>query len=381
MAKFLLLWFFLLSLACRTTKSSTPEATPQASPSPKPNTTAQKQCLDKGLIFESISGTCITPMNFCKNLNDGSKWDAVNNICMSPKAICLKAKNIWVSNSCTTPIALCQSNGGVWKNNDCLTPQDACLKQGVRYKWVAASKGLGQCSSKTFMDYCRDPNPPRPIKQTLMFLHLAAGTSDQSCQKTYDYLKAAATLTIDGNQAISIFNQVYHTQLTEEDYLSELGPISEFKFESLVLPNNKIRDVSPLGGNLKLKTLDLQGNLVDSVAGLYNSLFLEELFLGYNRVSNLEGIQFLVKLTDLHLFDNGVTDISLLRPLHNMKHLYLKGNFIKSLESIVDMGDLEVLDVDLNPIAQSGFLKLESNCPVSKGPTILRDFCSGKVTY
>ncbi len=373
--------FILLfqALACKTFSSKDRDSsTPQTKNAPQDDEekrVAEEACYAANQVFDPTTGICVDQETYCRGLKDGSVWDSKEKTCLTAKALCLEAAKIWDGKTCMTLQEQCTTNKGVWQNDKCLTKVEACTSADFANKWIAEANGLGTCTHKSFMDYCQDVNLPKEYHYTILFLHLAAGSSDLSCSKTLAKLQATTELRLDGNEILRNLDQ-QGGAVDQEAILTELAPIMEFvHFETLILPNNKISNLKRLSPLTKLRLLDLQGNEVRTLDGLETLTSLNKLFLGYNKLTSIDGVQKMPYLTDLHIFDNAIASLKPLEHATRLHKLYAKSNFINSLVDLAQATQLEVLNVTFNPISEAGFEKLESNCPTLQGAAVLKEFC------
>ncbi|WP_123041442.1 stalk domain-containing protein [Cohnella candidum] len=119
--------------------------------------------------------------------------------------------------------------------------------------------------------------------------------------------------------------------------------------QSLFLPGQNIKDLSPIAKLKKLTFLALDGNQIADLSPLSGLRSLEKLVVAGNKIKSLTPLQHLNKLTDLLASNNQVTDLS---PVKNMKlqWLLLEGNKIQDLTPLKNHPTLEYLYLDNNLI-------------------------------
>ena len=105
--------------------------------------------------------------------------------------------------------------------------------------------------------------------------------------------------------------------------ITDLGPISELRLNSLWLWDNQVSDLSPLAGMRSLTYLDL----------------------GHNHISDLSPLGELTNLVWLELQGNLITDVTPLAGLTNLESLWITGNAITDHSSL-DGLSLEVFEYD-----------------------------------
>jgi hypothetical protein len=117
-----------------------------------------------------------------------------------------------------------------------------------------------------------------------------------------------------------------------EDNVRDISPLGGLtNLETLNLSVNDIHDISPLAGLTKLRTLDIHENRAVSdisvLAGLTN---LEVAILRHLQVSNLTPLAGLNKLKELDLYENCISDISPLAGLTSLRLLDLRVNILNA---------------------------------------------------
>lgn len=107
--------------------------------------------------------------------------------------------------------------------------------------------------------------------------------------------------------------------------------------ESLVLRDNLIDDLSPLGNLKNLRNLDLAGNRLSSLETLtFPSSSLRVLNLSRNRLLGLSGVGFFSNLAQLDVSNNALIDLEGVSNLKKLVNLYAQGNQLGRSESFVD---------------------------------------------
>ena len=129
--------------------------------------------------------------------------------------------------------------------------------------------------------------------------------------------------------------------------LTDISGIKLFKnLEELILPYNKIVNISVLKDLNNLKTLDMESNEINDISVLKKMKYLQLLILGYNNIKKLSNIKHLKNLVYLNLGNNKLTDIFELKYLNKLQILKLNhNNLIKNISVIKDLTDLKTLDI------------------------------------
>jgi len=140
--------------------------------------------------------------------------------------------------------------------------------------------------------------------------------------------------------------------------------------ESLLLPGNKVQDISPLLLLPKLSQLELKANEITDISAFSSLTNLTYLSLEYNKISDITPLSSLTQLSTLNLWSNGIGDISALSSLTNLQKLYLDNNKITDvtpLSSLTKLGELhlshnQIDDISaLSSLTNLGQLWLNSN--------------------
>ena len=163
--------------------------------------------------------------------------------------------------------------------------------------------------------------------------------------------------------------------------ISDVSPLAGLThLTDLSLVTNRISDVSPLSGLTNLTTLDLSKNYISNVSHLTRLVNLKKLSLHSNDLSDISPLAGLTQLIQLDLGNqslfgskNRIVDVSPLAALTQLKSLSLHanrgfidvsplaaltglvdlslfGNTIFDISSLTALTDLEVLQLEHNPL-------------------------------
>lgn len=133
--------------------------------------------------------------------------------------------------------------------------------------------------------------------------------------------------------------------------------------KTIMLSQNKIEDISPVGDLTKLTDLNLSYNRISDIRPVQNITGLTVLRMDSNRISDITPIQNLTSLTTLGCWDNQIEDISSLKKLTKLKNLVLSRNKITSIDVVKNFKDLQFFFItdnkvkDISPIADLTNLK------------------------
>ncbi len=148
-----------------------------------------------------------------------------------------------------------------------------------------------------------------------------------------------------------------------DNSISDLSPLSKLDMVWLVIPGNKIQDVSPLSEMVSLGELNIGGNQISDISALSNLTNLWWLFIDNNPISDISALSNLTKLTRLNLNHNQITDISALSGLTRLSDLVAYNTSISDISVLSNLTNLEGLDLSGTFVsdisALSGLTKLK----------------------
>ena len=188
------------------------------------------------------------------------------------------------------------------------------------------------------------------------------------------------TLIIPQNQIRDINPLSGLTNLTDlslsSNQISDIRPLTGLtQLERLVLAANQIRDVRPLAGLTQLERLYLDDNQITDVRPLTGLTRLKELQLHRNDIGNVSALARLVNLEKLVLADNRISDVRPLAGLIRLKELWLHRNEIQDVSPLVQLVNLEWLGLTGNPITDTSPLAsltklVEVDVKISKSTSV-----------
>ncbi|QWU16213.1 internalin A [Paenibacillus sophorae] len=126
--------------------------------------------------------------------------------------------------------------------------------------------------------------------------------------------------------------------------------------QSLVLPSQKIRNITPLSKLKKLTYLNVDGNQITDLSPLSRLSTLQTLVVDDNKIKSLVPLKNLNKLTYLIASKNQVKDLSPIQKL-KLEWLLLSGNKIQDLTPLKNHPTLEHLYLDDNLIRDIAVLE------------------------
>ncbi|SHH38279.1 Leucine Rich repeat-containing protein [Clostridium collagenovorans DSM 3089] len=126
----------------------------------------------------------------------------------------------------------------------------------------------------------------------------------------------------------------------------------------VLLPYNKISDLSPISKLTKVNKINFKDNLITDLSDLSKLTNIQSLELGLNKIENLEPLKDMTKLEELDLPYNKISNIDVLKKFTNLKKLDLQNNKIKditALEGLTKLDDRLILGnnqiEDITPLA------------------------------
>ncbi|WP_052087910.1 leucine-rich repeat domain-containing protein [Paenibacillus wynnii] len=144
-------------------------------------------------------------------------------------------------------------------------------------------------------------------------------------------------------------------------YITPLSKLKKLTF--LALEGNQITDLSPLSGLSSLQNLVVDGNMIKSLLPLKNLHKLTDLFASNNQIADLGPIRKL-KLNWIIMNGNKIQDLQPLKNHPTLEYLYLDDNLIqdiKVLETIPHLREVSLANNPLNELSQQVIQKLEDN--------------------
>ncbi len=121
---------------------------------------------------------------------------------------------------------------------------------------------------------------------------------------------------------------------------------------SLDISGTKIRDISFLEGNQKIRTLGIANLELYSLDSLSEMIYLTEVNASENPVGTIDSLSNCVLLTKVNFADCGLSDISVLeKSAEYLTEANLKNNSISDLSPLKDCVKLNVLDITSNDVS------------------------------
>ena len=200
----------------------------------------------------------------------------------------------------------------------------------------------------------------------------------KSAQKTLSTLTISYTAVSDISM-LSGCERLYSFK-AEQCKLSDLSPLKGLPVSYLNVPQNQIKDLSPLQNAKNLRNLDIASNQVESLqplsscgdlinlnanhnkikslAGLEKVIRLEKLECAYNEISDLSGITNCTVLSYVNISGNKISDISLLsKSASVLKVLFLDENQVSDLSPVSKATGLKCISFNSNKITSIDALK------------------------
>ena len=122
----------------------------------------------------------------------------------------------------------------------------------------------------------------------------------------------------------------------------------------LKLPDNLIKDLSPLSRLSNLVELDLSRNRIDDVTPLCDLTRLQRLNVSDNLVSDFLPLAGIEKLEHLNASGNNLSSLASIAGLTTLTRLEIAGNQVRELGPLAALVSLEVLNVSANQVESLG---------------------------
>ncbi|MBC1561384.1 leucine-rich repeat domain-containing protein [Listeria booriae] len=122
------------------------------------------------------------------------------------------------------------------------------------------------------------------------------------------------------------------------------------KFGSLVIKNQKVRDLTGLEYLTNITGLQLTNTDVADLTPIANLTALKTITLTYNQISDITALQKLSNTKSLQLQGNQIKDITALSQLTNLTSLNVYTNQISSISPLAKLPKITTLDLGMNRI-------------------------------
>ncbi|MBC1401003.1 hypothetical protein HB904_13270 [Listeria booriae] len=122
------------------------------------------------------------------------------------------------------------------------------------------------------------------------------------------------------------------------------------KFGSLVIKNQKVKDLTGLENLRNITGLQLTNTDVADVTPLSNLTMLKDVTLTYNKITAISPLRKLVHIKNLQLQGNAIHELSVLSNLPNLANVNLYSNQITNITPLSSLGKVASLDLGLNRI-------------------------------
>ncbi len=130
----------------------------------------------------------------------------------------------------------------------------------------------------------------------------------------------------------------------------------------LKLDNNKICDLSPLCGLVKLEHLDLGLNQITDISALRGLKDLKTLMLYDNKITDISPLKALTKMRYLNLANNLINDVGALSGYTELHALLLENNMVRDISPVKNNTEIYSLSFDNNQVTDisvaAGFTKM-----------------------
>jgi len=134
--------------------------------------------------------------------------------------------------------------------------------------------------------------------------------------------------------------------------LSDITPLAgATRLWGLELTGNNITDLSPLAGLSNLHQLHIGENPITDISPLASVPSLQQLFMYSTQVTDFSPLYGLEHLDDIHFATLNLTDISFISNLTHLKICKLNSNHITSIAPLSNLIGLEGLDLMMNQVS------------------------------
>lgn len=163
------------------------------------------------------------------------------------------------------------------------------------------------------------------------------------------YLRKCGIKAIDW---IEMFQELKILVLSNNE-ISDMGPIGRLKMlRGLDLANNRIFEIKKIESQTTLMWLSLGGNYISEIKELENLTNLVWLSLDTNQITEIKNLEKLVCLTYLSISNNHILEIKGLDNLSKLAFLCLDNNDISKIEGLERLNELIWLSLNRNDISE-----------------------------
>lgn len=163
------------------------------------------------------------------------------------------------------------------------------------------------------------------------------------------YLRKCGIKAIDW---IEMFQELKILVLSNNE-ISDMGPIGRLKMlRGLDLANNRIFEIKKIESQTALMWLSLGGNYISEIKELENLTNLVWLSLDTNQITEIKNLEKLVCLTYLSISNNHILEIKGLDNLSKLAFLCLDNNDISEIEGLERLNELIWLSLNRNDISE-----------------------------
>ncbi len=182
----------------------------------------------------------------------------------------------------------------------------------------------------------------------------ASGIPDKAL---YDAVLKAGDSNNDGVLTKEEAEKITYLNVQASNVIDITGIQYMKNLDSLILLNNKIKDISALKQLTNLKNLNLNINQINDITVLKYMENLSVLSLDVNQISDISALKDLINLKSLSLDSNQISDISVLKNLTNMETIRLDYNQISDISALANMTNMKSLYLAHNKIRDISEIK------------------------
>ncbi len=217
-----------------------------------------------------------------------------------------------------------------------------------------------------FIEYCANANGG--ILHTIEQLTMNIDSLKESCDFIYKkYVIGSDDITLSNKKITNLdvfkFFSSRNLILNNND-IKDITPLGKMEsLGNLVLDNNPVSDISPLKNkNSNLHRLSIINTKIVDLKSLSNPKSLKKIWI--SNIKSLKSIKAFINLKELSIVNSELIDLTEIKEFKNLKKLIVKNAplvDISPISSLTKLDDIELTDVsvsDISPVKSLKYLKL-----------------------